>query len=233
MLKNRENYRLLLKHLKENWDFLTFHSYKDNGGCLLRHDVDVSPWIALWMAEMENSLGVRSTYFFLLDSKFYNPKWCRIKEISRTMIRLGHDVGLHVEFDNFSYLCSYLSQMKFNFVETFGLAPVVFSLHNPSDLLRNQVGEFETIDGMRNAHWKELYRKGYQGDANDREIELPKPNNEMLYLNLHPCWWLSGEGSREDRIKQCMKINDREIHKDYMKRRNNGVGIIHAQARAG
>ena len=40
---------------------------------LLRHDIDFALEAAVAMAEAEHALGVRATYFVLVDTEFYNP----------------------------------------------------------------------------------------------------------------------------------------------------------------
>ncbi len=58
---------------------------------VLRHDVDRNPQNSLRMAEVENSMGIRATYYFRTVSKVFDPKV--IKKISL----LGHEVGYHYE----------------------------------------------------------------------------------------------------------------------------------------
>lgn len=96
---------------------------------LLRHDVDMGLHASLEMAELEESLGVRSYYFFQLTSPFYSllsPDSLQIFDMIRMQ---GHGVGLHLdpstdlavhtELDIFSSLA-----------ETVEYLPA--SLHNPS-----------------------------------------------------------------------------------------------------
>src|ERR1700730_11160173 len=68
---------------------------------LLRHDIDTSPQYALQMALLEHRLGIRSSYYVLLHSPFYNPATPRHWNDLRKMIDLGFEVGLHYETDFF------------------------------------------------------------------------------------------------------------------------------------
>lgn len=61
---------------------------------VLRHDVDRKPKNALRMAELENELGVKTTYFFRILSKVFDVQV--IKKISS----MGHRIGYH--FEDFS-----------------------------------------------------------------------------------------------------------------------------------
>ena len=57
----------------------------------LRHDVDELPGNALKMAEAENALGVRATYYFRRVPKSDHP------EIIRRIAAMGHEIGYHYE----------------------------------------------------------------------------------------------------------------------------------------
>ena len=68
----------------------------------LAHDIDNSPEQALALARVEREMGVRSTYFVLLRSEFYNVAARRCLETLGADPRLvGHELGLH--FDEKAY----------------------------------------------------------------------------------------------------------------------------------
>ena len=58
---------------------------------ILRHDVDRKPENALKMAELENRLGITSTYYFRMKEDVFKP--AIIKEIAS----MGHEIGYHYE----------------------------------------------------------------------------------------------------------------------------------------
>ncbi len=58
---------------------------------ILRHDVDSWPQNALQMAELENKLGIKSTYYF-------RKSWLSFQEnIVQKIVRYGHEIGYHYE----------------------------------------------------------------------------------------------------------------------------------------
>ena len=57
----------------------------------LRHDVDEQPQNALKMAEAENDLGVKATYYFRRVRKSDHP------DIIRQIASMGHEIGYHYE----------------------------------------------------------------------------------------------------------------------------------------
>jgi hypothetical protein len=95
------SYVALLNRLKNRHKFLTFSDVSgkttNESYVLLRHDVDFSPPAALAMAELEAQEGVRSTYFFLLSSPYYNLLSADFCRIPRRISALGHEVGLHYD----------------------------------------------------------------------------------------------------------------------------------------
>lgn len=69
----------------------------DRAFLLIRHDVDITPWSALRMAELERSLDVRTTYYYRLHAPFYNLMDGAALDSVRAVAAMGHEVGLHYE----------------------------------------------------------------------------------------------------------------------------------------
>ncbi|MEK9569642.1 MAG: hypothetical protein VW058_01630 [Flavobacteriaceae bacterium] len=63
----------------------------DRRVAVLRHDVDRKPLNALAMAELENAMGIRSTYYFRIKPCSFVPP------IVSRIAKLGHEVGYHYE----------------------------------------------------------------------------------------------------------------------------------------
>ncbi|MFX0135577.1 MAG: hypothetical protein ACFFDN_18170 [Candidatus Hodarchaeota archaeon] len=80
---------------KNGYEFLTFYDYclgnLSKKFLIMRHDVDRHVIHALKMAEIENSLGVKSTYYFRYQKGDFD------NNIIRRIISLGHEVGYHYE----------------------------------------------------------------------------------------------------------------------------------------
>jgi len=56
----------------KGFSFVNFGEDPQAGEAFLRHDVDWSPKEALRVAQIEDELEIRSSFFFLLNSPFYN-----------------------------------------------------------------------------------------------------------------------------------------------------------------
>ena len=90
-------YRELCATIEESkYTTLTFNQYfslKNIPGkfIILRHDVDRKPENALKMAELENRLGIISTYYFRKKEDVYIPA------IINKIADMGHEIGYHYE----------------------------------------------------------------------------------------------------------------------------------------
>lgn len=95
------SYRQLLESLRQTHRNVTFNdlpvSDRVSRYFTLRHDIDYSPESALRMARLEADMGVRATYFVLLNTSYYNLLSDECCEFPRKLIDLGHDIGLHYD----------------------------------------------------------------------------------------------------------------------------------------
>jgi ubiquinone/menaquinone biosynthesis C-methylase UbiE len=156
---------------------------------LLRHDVDLAPYCACKMAEIEAQVGIKSTYYFLVGGGFFNilEKECRncLTEISA----MGHEIGLH--FDDPSTIrqdCEILFALT-------GKKVLSLSQHNPT------INGLKTIQetSLINAYDKTILDKhgfvyvsdsGMKWRGKDIFNYLDCPR---LYFLAHPeTWWSEG-----------------------------------------
>ena len=94
--------RLLLLLRQHAYETVDYHNYEDHPRCvILRHDIDTDLAQAVRFAELEADAGVRSTYFVLLRTNFYNPASSGSLEQLHRIQALGHEIGLH--FDEKAY----------------------------------------------------------------------------------------------------------------------------------
>jgi hypothetical protein len=90
-------YRELCATIVESkYTALTFNQYFSLNNIpgkiiMLRHDVDRKPEKALKMAELENSLGIISTYYFRMKEDVFKPA------IINKIADMGHEIGYHYE----------------------------------------------------------------------------------------------------------------------------------------
>lgn len=102
-----DTYAALLERLRADRPIVGFPDaleMPDQPYALVRHDIDFSPEAALRMARLEAELGVRATYFLLLEGPCYGLLTAPHHEIPRRLVELGHEVGLHYAADIFDSL---------------------------------------------------------------------------------------------------------------------------------
>ena len=88
--------------LKNNFIFCDYTNYlKFYKSVIMRHDIDFSLEKALEIAKIESNMGVKSTFFLLITSNFYNVFSLEAEKIIREIISLNHKIGLH--FDETRY----------------------------------------------------------------------------------------------------------------------------------
>jgi hypothetical protein len=169
----------------------------------LRHDVDYSLSIAVRLAEVNASLGVRGTFFVVLRSDIYNL-FSHASLAAVTRIRdLGQWVALHFAFPPELHVTDdQLGAMVVRDYEILsrnieGVQPV-FSWHNPTpDVL--QRGLAMATPGLVNAYGPRLFKDiRYCSDSVMRRSpdELERVVTEeappFLQMLLHPLFWVIG-----------------------------------------
>lgn len=81
-----------------NYQFTNYKEYKKvNKPVIFRHDIDNSLEKALEIARIEHDNKIKSTYFVLLSTDFYNIFSKKSNAILREIINLGHEIGLHFD----------------------------------------------------------------------------------------------------------------------------------------
>jgi hypothetical protein len=91
-----DHYRELLAAAElGGYRFADFSRDPEPGDLLMRHDVDLSLEAAVELAELERDAGVRSTYFLMKESVFYNLESTAGAAAIATLRALGHAIGVH------------------------------------------------------------------------------------------------------------------------------------------
>jgi len=201
-----EHYRECLISFKTaGYKFLTFSEVgssflKKDKFFLCRHDVDHQLDLALNMARIEASLGIKSTYFLRTQARSYNLfSWPSVQVIHEIK-DLGHELGYHYEFplekqeQNLRFFECTLNLLRSLFGDdTFhAICP-----HEPARVKTNKsVGEdlrkkleitYDAYDPVlmekfkyisdSSCHWREGCMHTYA------------KSSQNLYVLTHPVWW--------------------------------------------
>ena len=81
--------------INAGYEFITFEQYcngiRPHKFIIMRHDVDELAKNAVKLATIENSRGIRATYFFRIVPQ------SNVKEVIDKIVSLNHEIGYHYE----------------------------------------------------------------------------------------------------------------------------------------
>lgn len=107
---SRNAYRELLSvALESSIMFSTVAEQTMEPGITLRHDVDLHLELCLDVIEVELELGIRSTFYVMLNNPFYNVYETNSISILRRLVSDGFEVGVHFNLPQ-ANLCWSMSQ---------------------------------------------------------------------------------------------------------------------------
>lgn len=213
------DYAALIDLLRENgYAFSSYVNYPGRGKCvILRHDIDYSLEQAVKLARIEKDLGVRSTYFVLLSSDFYNPASSSSYRYLHEILDLGHDIGLH--FDETAYSYERFGMEYFIRKEARILSDLIdvninsFSLHRPNHFsLETEI----RIPGLINSYGEEFFHGfKYLSDSRRRWREpveeiIEKGEFEKLHILTHAFWYHEDDLTISETILDFLRSASRE-----------------------
>jgi hypothetical protein len=203
-----------LTNLKEKGYQFVFFDEKNVADkvVILRHDIDVSPKHALNMAKIEAELGLKSTYFFMTRSPFYNLFSRHNDKVIREIMELGHQVALH--FDGGYEIQSKTIQSQIDqeiccLERNFGLSIKVVSFHQPNqDVIQGRV-QIQQINTYDSDFFKDIL---YLSDSNmtlskEKMSKMLSGENKKIQLLIHPMWWMVEGKSTEEKFQNTITMN--------------------------
>lgn len=220
------NYKAIVKQAMNTHLFVGYEFKGNECHVIWRHDVDFSLNRALALAKIESELGVKSTWFILLRSDYYNPLEVGASRIIKKILDLGHKIGLHLDLSAYPDIvsCSELERaISFEsgvLENAFDISISEFSFHNPNS--RSEVFDDVKVGPYLNAsasYFRSAYE--YASDSNGywRFKSIPETIREAEGRNLciltHPVWWVPEPLSPFDRIKRAINGRARYTENCY------------------
>lgn len=211
--------------LSADYSFATFLEaqallQKGNPFVVLRHDIDVSLEKALELAEVEASLGVVATYFFMVRTDHYNIFSEQGTKIISSILKHGHALGLHfdcaaytdVNVDVLAAACGREAAMMENW---FGKPVAIVSFHRPDERV---LSGNPSLSVPRYHTYMDFYTKqmSYFSDSTGRwrygepHRSVPFADRRPIHILTHPFWWNVSSKSAYDTL---LKLVD---HKQEM-----------------
>lgn len=217
-------YKDLLVLLREhNYSICNYYNYLCHDKfVILRHDVDFDLRQATKFAKLESEMKIKSIYFILISSDFYNVLSSYNYNCVKEIIKYGHEIGLH--FDETKYSGRDIEQIKAAIYEEIHLLEAIIgqrvksvSMHRPSkEILESEL----ELDQVINTYGKTFFRDiKYLSDArmNWREdVERIVKNEENLKIQLltHPFWYTETERTITENLKKFVLRASEERYKE-------------------
>lgn len=205
------SYLEMIKLIKEKKYYITnYLDYKEfDRTVILRHDIDMDLEKAIKIAKLENNLGVKSTFFILLSSNFYNIYSKKsIRAIEQILI-LGHDIGLHFDEERYvkkQCLVEYMEKEIRILENCLGIQIKCISMHRPSK--ETLMANYEICEGSVINSYSKVFFEDFKYISDSRMYWredvmgiLEKAQYDRIHILTHPFWY----GEEEKSMKECLK----------------------------
>lgn len=217
-----EAYRMLLQTaLSAGYNFIGYReaasqrSRIDNNTliCLWRHDCDNDLVASEEISAIEHSAGVIATYFIYLRSTLYNPLSQKNRDIIKTILSRGHQLGLH--FDERSCPHSASNEIAAAVdhecrivAQEFSTSIEVVSFHQPSRVILDnliKIHQLNTYDrnDMAGIHYISDSNKSWKGQ--DLLTIFRERRCRRLQVLTHPEWWTLQPMTIEENWRQIFR----------------------------
>lgn len=183
--------------------------------CVLRHDIDYCPEWAPQIANIENNLGIKATYFFQICSDIYNLRSKENIGIIHNLKRDGHELGLHLDVswaDDISWdnLTDFCDTEKALFQTITNVPPCKYiSFHNTHKFGELVLGQ--QINGMYHTYEAPFFKDmKYLSDSQDWYEGcvckiFKNKKYKKIQLLTHPYIWPQTSNSFLDSIKSVLQ----------------------------
>lgn len=208
-------YRNMMKSLKNNgYTPIRFCDVSDeiDYPAIIRHDVDMDLQEAVKLAVIEKNEGIRSTYFVMLSSEYYNLLTGRNLKSAREILSLGHEIGLHFDITAYDAELSVnklggVLKKEISLLESIlDIKVKSISWHIPREYLLGMHLDFLDEMGIWNAYDPYFY-SGYKyvSDSMMRwreplEAYIEKKQYKKLQILTHPIWYREIQNMADEEI---------------------------------
>lgn len=217
-------YRQLIHSLLDSgYTVTSYKNWENVPRCaILRHDIDNEIEKALELAKIEQELGVKSTFFALVSSDFYNIFSAKSERLLHAISDCGHDIGLH--FDEVRYpnirtpeeACEQILVEAKLLSLAVGKPVETVSMHRPSKMM---LEADLNIPGMINSYGQ-VYFKGFKYVSDSRrrwrepvEEIVKSKTYDRLHILTHAIWYNESEMDIHDSISAFVNAGNTQRYK--------------------
>ncbi|SDD99437.1 hypothetical protein SAMN04488126_102260 [Bhargavaea beijingensis] len=214
------SYEHLIELLKsKGYFFSDYFNYKEiERPVIFRHDVDFNLYKALKIAELEKKHEIKSTYFILISSSFYNVYTKESFDIIKQIKMLGHDIGLHFDekkYDvhNYEELNRYVQKEKYLLENLIDEEVSVVSMHRPSRfILENDINFPNILNTYSNTFFNEFkYTSDSRMSWREDILSIVEENHEdRLHVLTHPFWYSNKKENIKEKLMDFINNANKE-----------------------
>ena len=190
-----KSYISFINKLKSFYKFKYFdEKINKHNNIILRHDIDYELDYALNIAKLNNKLRIKSTFFVLLRSNFYNLLSPHSIDILKHINYLGAKIGLHYDET------IYTKDFRKNFLKEIAILEKflkhkinIISFHRPSIKLSNKNKKYFNFNHTYMGKFTKNIK--YYSDSM-KQFRFGNPlkseefkNKKSMQILLHPIWW--------------------------------------------
>ncbi|MCF0132135.1 MAG: hypothetical protein HUJ71_10385 [Pseudobutyrivibrio sp.] len=208
-----DSYANLIRLIQsEGYTFTGYHDFGEGPVVIMRHDIDTSVKKAYEMSLLEDKLGIKATYYALLNTDFYNVASNTNRLLLQDMISRGHEIGLHFDEAQYSDETSYESVVEKEIAVLSAILdhPVTtVSMHRPSQKALEGDWQFE---GVVNSYSKLFFKEfKYLSDSRMRWREDPveaitSHEYDRIQIVTHPFWYSEDKGEFREKLYDFIEL---------------------------
>ena len=218
-----DSYLGILKLMRDNrYSFANYHNYVEySHPCIIRHDIDLDVGAALCLAKLEDSFSheLKSTYFVLLSTEFYNVFSKASLTALNAILTIGHEIGLHFDeakygHDSIALLAEAVQEEAFILGRALGIRIKVMSMHRPSKRILDADLKFMELENSYSHRFLNDFK--YLSDSRMRWREnveeiISSKEHEKLHILTHAFWYSDKqETTREKLLRFITSSNQRQ-----------------------
>lgn len=216
------HYREIINTFLQKHKFIFFHEAQKSSRqfVILRHDVDYSLKLALKMAQIDKTLGIKATFFILISCPYYNIFARETYQTVKKILILGHQIGFHYDgevIEKYGLNPQAFLQETISYLEKiFSTKIIVISQHNPGKAKKiivpsNYLNAYSAQFTGKIKYLSDSCQKWYEGCLCQLAPRYPR-----IQILIHPYLW-SEKSLKLDQLRQGLTKEKIQEFKDWEK----------------
>lgn len=211
--------KLITKFLDEGYESTFFSPLPSKKRALiLRHDIDFDIEYADKISRIEDEIGVKSIFFFLMHSKSYNLLENKNYLLVKSMMDRGHQVSIHFDPTLYDDIEKGFDKERKLFETVFDTEVKYTSIHRPSEYFINNPNK---ICGVSHTYQPTYFKNIKYFSDSQGEFKYGHPHEskefsekQTMQLLTHPIWWVTKSKDPISKLEEFLdyRVNSYKEH---------------------